>query len=253
MRVDFLVCGTQKGGTSALDALLRRHPQICMADTKEVHFFDHDPNFIEGVPDYNAYHRHFSNNPDAIIRGESTPIYMYWETAPHRIHEYNPRMKLILLLRNPITRAFSHWNMERLRDADRLSFMEAIRQEEHRCREAAPLQHRIYSYIDRGLYCRQITRLLQHFTRSQLCIIKSEDYWLNTQSTLDKICDFLCVPMLPPGFSPDVFRGHYSNPMSLYEFKYLRSYFEAEIDSLEKLLGWDCRDWLDDANYSDSP
>jgi hypothetical protein len=245
MRVDFLVCGTQKGGTSALDALLRRHPQICMADTKEVHFFDHDPNFSEGVPDYNAYHRHFSNNPDAIIRGESTPIYMYWKTAPHRIHEYNPRMKLILLLRNPITRAFSHWNMERNRNAERLSFMEAIKSEQKRCQDAAPLQHRVYSYLDRGLYTRQIKRFLNFFPRDQMCIIKSEEFWINSSSTLKNVFAFLDVAELEACTLRHEFPGSYGETISSEAYNYLRTYFEPEIGALEKMLDWDCRDWLD--------
>ena len=60
MIVNFIICGVQKGGTSALDAYLREHPEICMANEKEVHFFDNEAYFVDGKPDYSKYHSSFS-------------------------------------------------------------------------------------------------------------------------------------------------------------------------------------------------
>ncbi|MGB7755383.1 MAG: hypothetical protein WBL23_04905, partial [Salinisphaera sp.] len=98
-----------------------------------------------------------------IVFGEATPIYMYWHDAPRRMWEYNPNMKLIVVLRNPIDRAFSHWNMEKSRNAESLSFWDAIQNEEPRCKEALPYQHRTYSYVDRGFYLEQLRRLWRYF------------------------------------------------------------------------------------------
>ena len=98
--VDFVVCGTQKGGTSALDAYLREHPEICMAVRKELHFFDNEKKFSSGKPDYSKYHDSFNPQKLHKLLGETTPIYMYWNESPRRIWEYNPNMKLIVLLRN---------------------------------------------------------------------------------------------------------------------------------------------------------
>ena len=148
MKIDFIICGTQKGGTSALDAYLRRHPEICMAISKEVHFFDNEKAFCDGLPDYSLYHSFFSPQPSHKLVGEATPVYMYWRDATRRIWQYNPNIKLIVVLRNPIDRAYSNWNMERLRNRDTVAFWEAIQNEEERCREALPYQHRIYSYIE---------------------------------------------------------------------------------------------------------
>src|SRR5205823_5136114 len=156
MRVDFVIGGTQKGGTSALDSFFRQHPQICMPETKkELHFFDKEENF-SGRSNYKKYHRHFDPNPQQRVIGEATPIYMYWNSAPYRIWSYNPKMKWILVLRNPVERAFSAWNMETKRSAEHLSFKDAVDQESVRCREALPLQHRVVSYIDRGFYAHQV-------------------------------------------------------------------------------------------------
>ena len=122
VKVGFLIAGTQKGGTSALDAYLREHPDICMANQKEVHFFDNEAIFNGDNSDYAVYHAAFSLKTSQQLLGESTPIYMYWHAAPKRIWQYNPDMKFLIMLRNPIDRAYSHWNMERGRKRDSLSF-----------------------------------------------------------------------------------------------------------------------------------
>src|SRR5256886_13492270 len=147
MRVDFVIGGTQKGGTSALDSFLRQHPQICMPETKkELHFFDRE----EDDRDYKKYHANFKPNPQQRVTGEASPIYMYWETAPYRIWKYNPKMKWILALRNPVERAFSAWNMGTKRGKEKLSVVDAIEKATDRCRGALPLQDRGYFYVDRG-------------------------------------------------------------------------------------------------------
>ena len=143
--VDFIVAGAQKGGTTALDFYLRQHPNICMATGKEVHFFDTEKFFQGHKVDYDEYHSRFEPNASHVLVGEATPIYMYWHYAPRRIWEYNSKMKLIILLRNPIERAYSHWNMERSRNWEHLPFWDAIQYESQRCREALPYQHRVYS------------------------------------------------------------------------------------------------------------
>lgn len=148
----FLVVGAQKSGTTALDHFLRQHSSVEMAATKEAHFFDDEIVFSKSDVDYSFYYQYFALSANAQARGEVTPIYLYWDKAARRIWEYNPKIKLIAILRNPIERAFSHWNMERDRGAESLPFMQAIQSEAERCREALPLQHRVYSYLDRGFY-----------------------------------------------------------------------------------------------------
>ena len=81
MKVDFIICGTQKGGTTALDAYLRRHPAIGLAGAKEVHFFDNEDAFRDGRPNYDVYHSAFPSSPSHQLIGEATPIYMYWYDA----------------------------------------------------------------------------------------------------------------------------------------------------------------------------
>jgi hypothetical protein len=240
--VNFVIAGTQKGGTSALDAYLRAHTQVGMARVKETHFFDNEDYFRATAVDYRIYHEFFA--ADGRLGGEATPIYMYWQDAPGRIWQYNPMMKWIILLRNPISRAYSHWNMERARGADTLSFAEAIAVEETRCREALPYQHRVYSYLDRGFYSEQLRRIWRFFPRAQVLVLKSEDLRDHPQATLDQVCAFLDIAPLALDAPQCVHALPYPHALGNAEKNYLTDWYEYEIKQLEKMLDWDCRDWL---------
>lgn len=244
MKVDFIVCGTQKGGTKALDSYLREHPEICMGNRKEVHFFDGDNLFRRSPVDYGVYHAYFSPGPAHKIIGEGTPIYMYWNSVPRRMWQYNPALKLIVLLRNPIERAYSHWNMCREQKQDTLSFWEAIQQENARCRAALPLQHRTYSYVDRGFYTEQLRRLWSFFPKEQVLVLKSEDLKTSPGPTLQAVCEFLGVSLLPDVAPKDVHSLPYTSRLSQQEHEYLLNVYEFEILGLQRMLGWDCSDWL---------
>jgi hypothetical protein len=259
--VDFVIGGTQKGGTTALDAYLREHPEICMAEKneaffssahpefsaagkKEVHFFDNEDYFCNGKPDYSRYHRRFHPEEAQKVLGETTPIYMYWNDSPRRIWEYNPRMKIIILLRDPIERAYSHWNMERIKNADKLSFWDAIKNEKERCREALPLQHRVYSYISRGLYTEQLHRLWKYFPKDRVLCLKSEHLKEGLDETLGSICEFLQVSKFKCVVSKNAHLLPYESSMTEKERDYLGRIFEPEIKKLEKELNWNCSEWL---------
>ncbi|OQX65300.1 MAG: sulfotransferase [Deltaproteobacteria bacterium] len=244
--VDFVICGTQKGGTSALDSYLRDHPEICMANKKEVHFFDNESFFAHGKADYYRYHSSFSPKASHRVVGEATPIYMYWHDAPRRMWEYNPNMKLVVVLRNPIERAYSHWNMERSRNAESLPFWDAIRNEQKRCREALPYQHRVYSYVDRGHYLEQLRRLWRYFSKDNVLVLKNEYLKDQPNEALNKVCNFLEVDNFKDINARNVHSRPYSSKMSHKEREYLRVVFEHEIKGIERELGWDCSNWLDE-------
>ena len=242
--VDFIICGTQKGGTTALDAYFREHPEICMANQKEVHYFDNEKHFANGVPNYSKYHAFFSPKKTHKVLGEATPIYMYWNESPKRIFEYNNKIKIIIILRSPIDRAYSHWNMERSRNADSMSFKEAIDAERERCREALPYQHRVYSYVDRGHYLDQLRRIWAYFPKERVLILKNEDLKQNVYATLNQVADFLGVSHFNNIDNKNVHSRPYVSHMSREERDFLKSIFEAEIKELEEELQWDCSDWL---------
>jgi hypothetical protein len=245
VKVNFLGVGAQKAGTSALDAYLRTHPALCMARVKEVHLFDDDQNFFKrALGGYADYHRHFAPTSGTQLLGEITPAYIYWNEAPRRIWEYNPAMKLIAVLRNPITRAYSHWNMERDRGVDPLAFWHAVQTENTRLRAALPYQDRRYSYVDRGYYTAQLRRLRLFFPHEQLLVLRYEELQLRPDEALAKVFDFLGVERLPPIPPQEAHVRPYSARMSRREWEYLRDLFEFEVRALERMLGWDCADWL---------
>ena len=153
-------------------------------------------------------------------------------------------MRLIFLLRNPIERAYSQWNMQRSRGWDDLPFGEAIRRERERCRAALPLQHRRHSYVDRGFYAEQLRRYLHFFPREQILVLRSEAFRADSKAVLDRIARFLGVSSFPEEQAPEVHVGQYASPMAEEDREYLRDLYEPSIRDLEKLLDWDCSDWL---------
>lgn len=242
-RVDFLIAGSQKGGTTALDSYLRSHPEVCMATRKEAHFFDNEEYFHDDKPDYAEYHSLFKPKWPHKIVGEATPVYMYWKSAPGRIWQYNPHMKIIVILRNPIERAYSQWNMQRERNKDSLPFWEAVHAEPQRSIEFKPYQQRLHSYVDRGFYVEQLQRLWNYFPKQQTLIMINEDLRSNPKEALDKVCEFLGIRHFGNVEHKDVSSGSYVSTMTGEEREYLKNVFNEEIRELEHILERDLSRW----------
>ncbi|MGI9246515.1 MAG: sulfotransferase domain-containing protein, partial [Steroidobacteraceae bacterium] len=192
-RVDFLIAGTQKGGTNTLDAWLRQHPRIAMADRKEVHYFDDDSLFDDREADYAWYHAWFARDAFLRLTGEATPAYLYWQPAAARIHRYNPAMKFVLLLRDPVSRAYSSWNMQRQRGVDPRPFAQAVDEEIARLAQPGSGQVKQRSYLDRGFYAVQVERILGLFPSHQILCLRSENLRRHPQRCFDEVCGFLGV------------------------------------------------------------
>jgi len=246
-RIDFLICGAQKAGTSALDKYMRQHPSIQMPTSKEIHYFDRETvNWKEEQErDYKLYHQSFNWN-EQKTRGESTPVYMYWKTCWERISEYNKELKIIILLRNPITRAFSHWNMEIERGRENLGFMEAITLEMQRLgiKEEQTINHRKWSYVERGFYSKQIQHIYKYINKNNVLILKQEELLKNHTNTLKKIYQHLNIKQLANNEEIIDHKSSYRESISKEAQIWLKSKYEDEIKKLECLLNWDCSDWL---------
>jgi hypothetical protein len=174
--VRFLVAGVQKGGTSALFEYLRAVPGLELPAVKEAHHFDDELEVDWSRPDHGGYHALFAN--DGRLCGEATPIYCYWPDSLERIRAYNPAMRLILLFRDPVARAFSHWQMEYARGAETEPFAWCIREGRARVHSdpgARAGHHRVFSYVERGFYGQQLARVLALFPREQVLLLRSED------------------------------------------------------------------------------
>jgi len=192
-RVGFLIAGVQKGGTTALYDYLRDHPDLEMSPVKEPHFFDDETGVDWARPDYGPYEAQFSG--DGRLKGEATPIYTYWPGALERARTYNPGLKLIVLFRDPVARAWSHWRMETARGAETASFETCIGPGRARVDDpAAPGCHRVHSYVERGFYAPQVERMLRLFPRAQCLFLRSADLRDDPGPILAAVCDFLGAP-----------------------------------------------------------
>lgn len=249
-KINLIIAGTIKGGTTVLDEYLRSHPQIGMCEirqvnnnlTKEARFFDNDELFKNGTPDYSAYHELFSKVWLQKILGDATPNYMFAPAAMQRIRAYNPETKIILTLRNPITRAYSHWNMNVQLKREKRTFSEAIRNE----LSVKSLAGSESTYICRGFYSEQIEWIWNLFPKQQTLIFKSEDLRNDHFNLLNRVCHFLGVSEQKYIPEKESHKRTYEKPMSPEDRKLLKEIFSAEINKLEKLLDWDCKRWLED-------
>jgi len=241
-KLDFIIPGAQKSGTTALHYFLQKHPQITLGDQQEMHFFDSDEFFAREPIDYEPLHRHFPPVARSTIAGECTPHYLHYKPAMERIWNYNPRIKPLILLRNPIDRAFAHWNMQRFKGREPLDFLDAVQAEPNRVAESS-LQARRFAYVGRGFYSEQLERIFQFFPREQVKLIKFEHFRDNNRETLNSVFDFLGVKPLPRIRSKDRNVVPYERTMTTEERKYLYEIFADEIARLERMLGWDCADW----------
>ena len=241
-RLDFIVAGAQKSGTTALHYFLSKHPNIALPDRQELHFFD-DENLFAREVNYDLLHIRFHPKRQWRIAGECTPSYIYWKPAMQRIANYCPDIKLIILLRNPVDRAFSHWNMQRFKSREPLDFLDAVKEEKNRIGEPLSLQARRFSYLDRGFYTEQLERVFKFFTRGQAKIVKFEEFRARNHETLDSIFRFLGVKPLRRIWNKDRNVVPYERAITPAERKYLYAIFANDIVKLEQMLGWDCSDW----------
>ena len=250
-KLDFIIAGAQKAGTTALADLLDSHPRIKMPHQDELHrivqparhFFDDEDRFTQPKIDYTPLERGCVRKDKSTLLGSCTPIYIYWRTAMERICTYNNKIKLLILLRNPAERAFSHWNMQRDRSLESLDFMDAVKEEKNRAREAFPFQVRKFSYVDRGFYAEQMERVFRFFPREQVHAVKFEDFRRDARKTLDAVCHFLGVEPLKNLKNVETGSTRYARKMTTSERQYLVDLYSSDIEHLEKLLGWDCSDW----------
>jgi hypothetical protein len=245
-RVQFFIAGVQKGGTTALDSFLRDHPSIQMARDKEVHHFDDDA--IDWLaPDHSRLHAAFDWEAAGAVRGEATPITIYWPNALERLHRYNPQAKLLVGLRNPAFRAFSHWRMETRRGWDNLPFPRAIGPEgRQRVQDAPGGVHRVFSYVERGFYAPQIERLLTLFPRRQVLFFKTDRLWLEPGQALDEAQDFIGVERRLAARRRYVVPLDSSalGPIPVEQRRMLDSLFADDIRRTAALSGLGLSDWL---------
>ena len=198
---DFLVVGTQKGGTTSLFELLSMHPNIFLHSLKELQYFSLYFNKPESW-----YLSFFSAAANYQLCGEVTPYYLFHPFCAERIFKLSPGMKIIILLRDPVERAISQYFHAVRHGFEDLGINEAFCAEKLRLEGASGLllepgahhfSHQKHSYTSRGLYELQIRRYQSYFPDKNIFIAKSEDFYENTQLVWENLLNFLGVDPIP--------------------------------------------------------
>lgn len=240
---EFLIIGAQKCGTTSLYNYLIQHPQILPAAQKEIHFFD--INYSKGIEWYEAQFP--ARSPGAgRLSGESSPYYIFHPLVPKRVKKLFPEVKLIILLREPVARAWSHYHHEVRLGYEHLPFEEAIACEPQRLQgEIEKLNsdetyysfnHQHYSYLSRGIYIEQLQNWMELFPKKQFLILKSEDFYAAPAQILNQVFEFLEVPPYQLDHYGKYNVGHYpALPESTRH--YLIEYFRPHNQRLEQSFG----------------
>lgn len=247
---DFIIIGSQKCGTTFLYDELAAHADVAPAITKEIHFFDF--NYARGEAWYRACFARARRRAPGQITGEASPYYIFHPLVAQRIRQVAPQAKLIALLRNPVSRAYSHYQHELRLGFETLPFEQALEREPDRLRgEAERMQaderyqsfnHAHYGYLTRGIYADQLARWRALFPAEQLLILPSDQLYRDTAATMAQVLDFLGLPAWAPSKAFQKKTSRYP-PLAPATHARLAEFFAPHNQSLEALLGrsfgWD--------------
>ncbi len=202
---DFLIIGAGKSGTTSLYNYLIKHPNIHAAKDKEINYFFrrwttyYRPNFPSIFSKFYA----IKIKKCHFVTGESTPFYLIHPLVPKLVKNKIPRAKIIIVLRNPIERAYSQYNHQFREKNEKLSFEKAIESEKIKTMEdwkklnewgEENRSHERYSYLEGGLYYKQIKGWFDQFPLKQFLIIDAETFFINPSMILNQVFEFLGVP-----------------------------------------------------------
>lgn len=255
---DFLIVGSKRGGTTSLFNYLLMHPGVLglfpqNRGKKSTDYFFSDT-FHRGDQWYRSHfhtERHREHLAEELgyrpVGGEASPYYIWDPRIAERVYRTNPAVKAIMLVRDPVKRAWSHYLERTQNQVEPLDFAAALAAEEARLEgeldrmTADPGYHSDaydwYSYRSRGDYLPQIRRWTSVFPREQLLVVRSEDMYADVQSVFDQVCDFLELPhhRLPTDRTYNASRP--GPPLPDDAAADLREHFAPKVRALEEHLG----------------
>jgi hypothetical protein len=238
---DAMIIGAMKCGTSSLHNHLVQHPQVIEPLRKEVHYFD--ANYGQGERWYRA---HFGRQGGCGLNLDSSPYYLYHPLAAQRARALVPNAKLVVLLRDPVRRAYSHYWHQAHQKRETLSFEDALLAEPARVDADAQrlaqgqiersLSHQRFSYLARGRYAEQVERWLASYPRDQLRVWRFEDLVAEPLAVTNEVLAWLGLrPLANAKLDPRNTRRY--PPMHEATAARLREYFAPHNARLEALLG----------------
>lgn len=259
----FLIIGAQKAGTTALFHYLSKHPEIVGAKNKEVHFFNSESNYSQGVSFYKSQ---FNESHAECLYMDASPSYLASPAAPKRIFDFDPEIKMIVLFRDPVIRAYSAWQMYKKRyKLDRNWFFsewlksigkpssDFIRRKDEEiddfylyakseieCIKSSTPFSIEAPVLMQGLYANCLERYFSCFKKEQIFVIENEYFRCNVVATLKQVENFLCLNPFDwdsQDLSP-VFEGGYLESASRNAKKLLGDYYAHHNENLFRLLGF---------------
>jgi hypothetical protein len=250
----YLIAGAMRAGTTALHTYLVTHPAIGRSTAKEIHYFS--LNYHRGPAWYRGHfptrllqqyvkHRYGLE----LISGEATPYYMFHPQAPYRIASLLPDVKLIIVLRNPVDRAYSHFMLARKIGVEPLpSFEEALAAEPQRLAgEVEKMSddpcyrshsHWLLAYVMRGMYIDQLERLHSLFPEKHILVLTSEELLLDPAAVHGRVLQFLGLPIITLDNYPQYNSSRYP-PMKTQTRLQLTDLFAEANQRLYEYLGKD--------------
>jgi hypothetical protein len=249
---DFVIIGAQKAGTTSLFRYLLEHPDVIGPAEKEVHFFD--GRYDRGMRWYRsrfplrATLDRGAGNGRRRMTFEASPYYLAHPFVAARMHEHLPDVKLIVLLRDPVERAWSHYRDNVSRGTESEPFHDALRAEAERlepglaniARGIDPgSDYRNYGYVERGKYAEQLAGWFAVYPREQFLIVESRDLFEDSEATYDRVLDFvgLDVPSSLPVF--DVYNATPDAGLDVDARAFLDAAFAAPNRALAALIDID--------------
>ena len=253
MLPDFLIIGAQKCGTTSLYTYLTQHPDVSPAFEKEVRYFnDHYENGV------NWYKAHFPTNfykqlmmrrdGTRLITGEGEPSYLPNPIVPQRAFDLTPGVQLIVMLRNPVDRAYSHYQHRFSRGREVRTFEEVVKADKEKLKNGwdnmptgdyKSLGHLHYSYLPRGIYVDQIKNWMAVFPEERFLFISAEDFFSDAQTIFDEVLAFLGLPEHRLERNERHNAGKYTRSMSATTRQDLSDYFYPYNQRLREYLGRD--------------
>ena len=255
---DYLIVGAQRAGTTTLQKHLFMHPDVIQPGwVKGAHYFD--TNYHESASWYRAHfptsttrNRAEQRSGGPVVTGEASPYYLFHPEVPGRIAALIPQARIVMLLRDPVARAYSHYLHEQRRGFETLPLEEALATEPERLageedrlhsdRNYSSFSHQHHSYVARGRYHEQLVRYLEHFDREQILVLQSEAFFAEPRKGYLEACRHLGISEWAPNGFDNLNANTYLRPLPEDVRGLLVDKFHEPNERLFELLG-ESFDW----------
>ena len=257
-----MIIGAKRGGSTSFYFDLLEHPNVCplfprpnllpkAEPTKGIHYFD--VNYLKGERWFRSYlpSRYTRNRQAAkvgspVVTGEGSPYYLFHPVAPARAAAVIPDVKMILVLRDPVQRTYSHWKERRRNGLEELDFVDALAAEDDRIGDAEQrliddptyysYAHEHESYARQSEYDTSLRRWLEHFGPERFLVLPAEDYYRDPAASLERAANFLDLPRAAFG-TGEVRNAAPGGSLDRAVGDRLAARFAAHNENLEKLTG----------------